>query len=185
MYVEASRPRRRFYQRRNVTLSLFPSIILLLGLCVSSYRYRGCTKTRALNRREVYWMKMPVRFPCYFYLFFFFDQRLSQHLAEWNNGHYMEHSRASIAHTFAEDRTCALRVSQRDVCLGHNRCVRISAKICVREHSCRRALARSLARQTAVRTIIPGARSHNALRTIVGIPLSGLEWFIHVDQLFS
>lgn len=29
------------------------------------------------------------------------------------------------------------------------------------------------------------ARSHNALRTIVGIPLSGLEWFIHVDQLFS
>lgn len=29
------------------------------------------------------------------------------------------------------------------------------------------------------------ARSHYALRTIVGIPLSGLEWFIHVDQLFS
>lgn len=26
---------------------------------------------------------------------------------------------------------------------------------------------------------------HNALRTIVGISLSGLEWFIHVDQLFS
>lgn len=40
------------------------------------------------------------------------------------------------------------------------------------------------ARQTAVGTIILGARSHNALRTIVGIPLSGLEWFIHVDQLF-
>lgn len=43
---------------------------------------------------------------------------------------------------------------------------------------------RARARQTAVRTIILGARSHNALRTIVGIPLSGLEWFIHVDQLF-
>lgn len=28
-------------------------------------------------------------------------------------------------------------------------------------------------------------RSHYVLRTIVGIPLSGLEWFIHVDQLFS
>lgn len=49
----------------------------------------------------------------------------------------------------------------------------------------RRPCARASARQTAVRTIILGARSHNALRTIVGIPLSGLEWFIHVDQLFS
>jgi len=85
----------------------------------------------------------------------------------------MEHSRARIVHTVAKYCTCALHMSQRG--LPRTPCV------CNCENVC---FVRSLARQTAVRTIMPGARSHNALRTIVGIPLSGLEWFIHVDQLF-
>ena len=87
----------------------------------------------------------------------------------------MEHSRATYyVHILTEHRTCALGMFST-VCLEHcvYVCVCEAAKMCV------------CARQTAVRTIIPGARSHNALRTIVGIPLSGLEWFIHVDQLFS
>ena len=110
------------------------------------------------------------------FYFSLFDRRASQHLAkrrmkQWPL--YRTLARNVLrTHILTEHCTCALGMFST-ICLEHCICMCEAAKMCV------------CARQTAVRTIIPGARSHNALRTIVGIPLSGLEWFIHVDQLFS
>ena len=61
---------------------------------------------------------------------------------------------------------------------------RVSVGTCLCVCECLRVdvNTRTSTRQLFVLLYLP--RSHYALRTIVGIPLGGLEWFIHVDQLF-